>query len=153
MTSIRSSSGVSSTSSLLHCISDLEATVEFGEGGTQQHGPKPDVRIAVSEPEPEPSGGGTTDLIDLREDYNQTHQSSPTSGTVPSPPPPPSLTRRLVEAQNIHISAVPPSPSPRQRAEQQQQNENSHDPSASNNKGGVLLMKDFILTDSSIQAS
>jgi hypothetical protein len=62
MSSIRSSSGVSSTSSLSYCNSDLETTREISEGGHPGYSrgspscpptPRshPDVLIAVSEPE------------------------------------------------------------------------------------------------------
>ncbi len=62
MTSIRSSSGVSSTSSILHCISDLEAqdipeehsSIATSSNPSRPESPRhlhPDVLIAVSEPD------------------------------------------------------------------------------------------------------
>jgi len=61
MTSVRSSSGVSSTNSLLHSISDLETTAEQPGRSHSESIPScpnsprllPDVRIAVSEPDPD----------------------------------------------------------------------------------------------------
>jgi len=171
MTSIRSSSGVSSTSSLLHCISDLETTLEYPEGGPRRRSgaevtapmapTHPGVRIDVIEPEESeetaPVTGSkpdTTDLIDLRDHSNHI-------GGGGGHPPPLPLTPQpgLVEAQNIHVSApVIPTHQPQQcsptvppRKPDPHKTTAAEPPSSV--KSEELIMKDFILTDSSIQAS
>jgi len=98
MSSIRSSSGVSSTSSLSYCNSDLETTREISEGGHPGYSrgspscpptPRshPDVLIAVSEPE---------DKTDLHVGSPPHHQKNTDNRETNSGPPPPVKTRPAV---------------------------------------------------------
>lgn len=103
MASIHSSSGVSSTTSLFHCVSDLDTTPETGSGSLP---PRADVSINVSEPEPE--------TCQFEDESESNQRKNPASNTNPS-----SVNRILDQNQvlvpktvtkdsNIHSSLASP---------------------------------------------
>jgi hypothetical protein len=146
MGSVRSSSGVSSTSSLLNCIShsDLETTHEVVEPRDPR---LPDVLIAVSEPEPEPLSPSPHEEQDQLCNFCESERGykcrcSSASEAEPLSPAPQICSACTGQNESYgSVSSCPSSPKPSPRKP------------TTGASGGVLIMKDFILTDASIEAS